>query len=495
MIKQKNGITLIALVITIIVLLILAGITINMLTGDSGILRNAELARIETRGASIEEKVEIWKTEILMAKTTGGTAKSMDKILEELQDEGLLSDEEVNTIKNSENNEITIGSRTISFNTDYVPPEEEPPKGPVIADVSGANEPNLSKIAQKTYVTWELNETGTEYIINDTQTEIPDYWYDYENGKWANIKTTNQISETETLEAYWVWVPRYEYVVPTSTTATEIEVKFISKEQITPDTDKNYVIHPAFTNAGNGGLGELDGIWVAKFEASSNTTTPDTSYGGGDDSNLKVQVKPGVQSWRNITTNNIFTVCRKITEDGEVLEGSTIDSHLMKNMEWGAVAILSQSKYGIFNSQSSIGINGDKTYQIWNNPNGYNTSQYIYTGYVGSNKDSKTATASAIAPTDIYPYDTINGTKGSTTGTAYGIYDMAGGSWEYVAGCLNGQENSKFGVATGDSRYVDLYESSVSKTGDAIKEATGWNYDHSTFINSSNPVFRRGRSF
>ncbi len=57
-----------------------------------------------------------------------------------------------------------------------------------------------------------------------------------------------------------------------------------------------------------------------------------------------------------------------MTNEGEVLEGSTVDSHMMKNIEWGAVAILSQSKYGVFNPESSTGANGDKTYQVWNNP-------------------------------------------------------------------------------------------------------------------------------
>ena len=78
------------------------------------------------------------------------------------------------------------------------------PKEPVIEDKSGASTPNLNKIAQKTYVTWNLNEAGTEYEINDTQTTQPDNWCNYENGKWANIKTTNKISDTEILEAYWV---------------------------------------------------------------------------------------------------------------------------------------------------------------------------------------------------------------------------------------------------------------------------------------------------
>ena len=58
--KQKaNGITLIALVITIIVLLILAGISISMLSGENSILNQAGNARDETEEKSIAEKVQL----------------------------------------------------------------------------------------------------------------------------------------------------------------------------------------------------------------------------------------------------------------------------------------------------------------------------------------------------------------------------------------------------------------------------------------------------
>lgn len=56
---NNRGITLIALVITIIVLLILAGISIATLTGENGLLSKAETAKKETQRASAEEKVKI----------------------------------------------------------------------------------------------------------------------------------------------------------------------------------------------------------------------------------------------------------------------------------------------------------------------------------------------------------------------------------------------------------------------------------------------------
>ena len=58
--KQSNkGITLIALVITIIVLLILAGVSISMLTGKNGILTQVETAKIKTDEVSAKEAVEM----------------------------------------------------------------------------------------------------------------------------------------------------------------------------------------------------------------------------------------------------------------------------------------------------------------------------------------------------------------------------------------------------------------------------------------------------
>ena len=56
--KERNGITLIALAITIIVLLILAGVSIAMLTGQNGILTQANNAKASTANKSAKEKVE-----------------------------------------------------------------------------------------------------------------------------------------------------------------------------------------------------------------------------------------------------------------------------------------------------------------------------------------------------------------------------------------------------------------------------------------------------
>ena len=83
--KGSRGITLIALVITIIVLLILAGITINITVGQRGILARAQEAKIETRAGKVEEERDLWIMDREIAKSIGKTLISMEEKLTELE--------------------------------------------------------------------------------------------------------------------------------------------------------------------------------------------------------------------------------------------------------------------------------------------------------------------------------------------------------------------------------------------------------------------------
>ena len=97
--RNNKGITLIALVITIIVLLILAGVSIAMLTGNNGILTQAGNAKTETAKAEAEEAVKLAVNEIL--------ANSMDPSYEGDEDE--INVENLTTLipKNNANVSIT----------------------------------------------------------------------------------------------------------------------------------------------------------------------------------------------------------------------------------------------------------------------------------------------------------------------------------------------------------------------------------------------------
>lgn len=64
MLKENKGVTLVALVITIIVLLILAGVSIAMVAGDNGVLNQAVNASVKTIGATAKQDVETALTSV-----------------------------------------------------------------------------------------------------------------------------------------------------------------------------------------------------------------------------------------------------------------------------------------------------------------------------------------------------------------------------------------------------------------------------------------------
>ena len=79
--KERKGITLIALVITIIVLLILAGVSVAMLTGQNGILTQAQSAKTTTEDKSTEEKI---KLAVMAARAQSEGALDADKLVTEI---------------------------------------------------------------------------------------------------------------------------------------------------------------------------------------------------------------------------------------------------------------------------------------------------------------------------------------------------------------------------------------------------------------------------
>ena len=80
--KSTKGITLIALVVTIIILLLLAGISIAMLTGNNGVLTQAKSAKENTRVGEVQEKVKLAAQAALTANLGNGIEK--EKFQEEL---------------------------------------------------------------------------------------------------------------------------------------------------------------------------------------------------------------------------------------------------------------------------------------------------------------------------------------------------------------------------------------------------------------------------
>ena len=85
--KKNKGITLIALIITIIVLLILAGVTIATLTGENGILTKATEAGKQTEIEGIREEAELVKQEVLSGDLVTGEDTAREDVINAIVDE------------------------------------------------------------------------------------------------------------------------------------------------------------------------------------------------------------------------------------------------------------------------------------------------------------------------------------------------------------------------------------------------------------------------
>ena len=107
-----------------------------------------------------------------------------------------------------------------------------------------------------------------------------------------------------------------------------------------------------------------------------------------------------------------------------------LESHMMKNTEWGAVAYLSHSKYG-------------KNTEVYNN----NSSNYR-TSCGGDLNDEVSITCK-----NSYGSNTNNIYNQTTTGNISGVFDMASGAYEYVMGY-----NINASTVGGESNIVSLYD-------------------------------------
>lgn len=147
--KQKNkrkegGITLIALVVTIIILIILAGVSISMIVGDNGIITQAENAKKETQKAEVKEKAQIDIVEKQLEKEGNITKGDFVEILKEYFDnvpteENLPEDLSTVTLPSKEEyggHEINIGE---IWNGTFVKTVEELEAGDYIKYNSGTN--------------------------------------------------------------------------------------------------------------------------------------------------------------------------------------------------------------------------------------------------------------------------------------------------------------------------------------------------------------------
>ena len=544
--RGQAAVTLVALVVTIVVLILLAGVSINLVIGNNGIMQKALKAKKDMEQAAKEEQ------EILSAL-----------------------EEKLDSLNGANAPVLLTGMTPIKFT---IPTEDQMGKTiETTVDDAGWYSYGITSETKK----WANAKTqdGSMWVW------IPRFAYRVDKDKqvidvvFLQGTTDNYFDENGELQT----------------------AKRQKSANETIDTTTGYTVHPAFTDESsikfaNGGWNkELTGIWVAKFAAgyaSGNNTaevksssvnysqsqvwTYRTERGTDTEDNqdarnwldgiygptktsIKYPTFQGVTYAMNyINHNDAFNIAKVLNENvngsGNIygLSTSDSDSHLMKNSEWGACSYLSLSKYGLYNVDikiNSVNLNSGNRKRTETAGKSGVDSVYAVTGCAGGNSNTTIDTLKAVTANKAdskggaYVWNQKNGQASSTTGTIYGVYDMSGTVMERTAAYIaNGSGNLKNNGASiayngntlkeESTKYTTVYpfnenDSKGNKVtvldtasrqnfvvnskiyGDAIRETNsgkagtsedGWKYsswtsDYSCFPALYYPFFNRGGYF
>jgi len=113
--NKRQGITLVALVVTIIVLLMLVGITVAVVFGPDGTLGKAHDSKIAGRASAIRDRITVWLSNNEVKRKIGEAEEPIEVFLSKLKTEGLLTGDEIDSIADNSYNKLEIGKEKIYF--------------------------------------------------------------------------------------------------------------------------------------------------------------------------------------------------------------------------------------------------------------------------------------------------------------------------------------------------------------------------------------------
>ena len=304
--KPNKGITLIALVLTIIVLLILAGVTIAALSGPNGILTNATKAREDNAKAEVIDQARV---DILAKQTEkmgeSPTAGELEQILTP----------KYGTLSNEEN----VLDRTLTTEEGYQIPVRDIWNG----TLSGASTGGI-QVGEKAEEDTTIN--GEEGAYNNPTIPKGFKPIDTETAKWNDsngwqngLVIEDATSDRVTQGSQFVWVPVQNYgdfhliegysnnKLQTRLTATNpsreaganaegTEPVLPNAENSTAGTEESIAMYESVKNNG--------GFYIARYEAGINGTTGSTTTNDTEkqtqDGSVKPVSKQGVGVWNFI---------------------------------------------------------------------------------------------------------------------------------------------------------------------------------------------------
>ena len=332
--KENRGITLIALIVTIIVLLILAGVTIYLTINGKGIFYHAKRSAFVHDMKAYQEEVNLIKGSDSLATANGENVESIYVGLKKQKQPDTIT--VIKDLKKTyqangdKENQVIIQDTEMYYNYVGTKQSQERVKWcfenniPVwgyssyddfkekngISDDSGggksddtgeddstseytkvgdtyANSPDLSNFSKEAtyYVTYDSDGNNPTIVGRIDRLDPPTNWYNYGNKIWANVVTV-----THSQVAYWTWIPKYVY--KTDSSAQIVDAKFVDINGNSKDTSGNSVDVTGYATPDSFKFADknLYGYWISKYEV-SDTGTRDIVFIESEDNAIQVSSK------------------------------------------------------------------------------------------------------------------------------------------------------------------------------------------------------------
>ena len=489
MLNNKKGITLIALVVTVVVLIILAGVSINAVLGDNGIIKKANQAASVTKEAEVKEAInrtilEFYLTDdyetledFLKAKVTEGKIDSVTK-----NADGTLTvkkGEYSVTVENKTNSsggsssggstggetqtpEITIGEAKVVANSDGT--------GSAITDADSVY------LGNTLYITFSHSITGGTTTVDKTipyaVTKNGTYTFTVTgtvNGKsyTKNVSVTvNQFKDvyeymqTNTKVTYSdgeVWVPEGFKVAGDSASTVQggivIEDKagnqFVWVPVATIDDYKRtwYTGYGAFSGYSEAlpedektSVERYKGFYIGRYEAGDKENTEAKTLRSSNDVTKTVTIKANQAPYNYVTRTQAIS----LAEGFKNQQGYKAKTKLVSSYAWDTTIAFLQKVNSDYGSSSEEG-------------NYYDTT-FSYTDITGATK-TKASDSEVLVPT------------GQTTPVC-NIYDMGGNVWEWTTESYSsttypyakrgGRYSGDFASGPAGSRFFDSDDANAS---------------------------------
>ena len=327
--KENKGITLIALVITIIVLLILAGVTIATLTGDNGILKKAGDAKTQTEQAKEDENFKI-----AIAGSYGTDGKlNLKDLKDNLKNQGIL------TNSNEFPLEVTVNGekKKIDANGNIIGSIQSlKTKGTVFNDTT---------TLEDTYGNQVTIPKGFK-IASDSATEvtggivIEDATYTKTIGSqfvWIPVGTGENAIKKANKETVEIELGRYDFTKNSDGTITTSEYSGSNTEDTTASHNssrENAIAKDIekFKTSANSN----HGYYIGRYEAgvvdynssvSTSNSNNETNWTGYTGDNIKLVCKKEQQVWNYVTQNKASEVSRNMYGSEAKVTSDLINSY------------------------------------------------------------------------------------------------------------------------------------------------------------------------